>query len=146
MKEFEGSYPNSPLVEVVFEIRFPDEPSVDCKRDVFYEKIRGSFPRVLVPTTKEGGLAALEPYRFESEDKTMTVVTMPKFGMTMEEGAIVRWHRQPGETIQKGEVLLEIESDKAVMEVQSEFTGTVVKYLAPENKLLPCGTPIAEIE
>jgi pyruvate/2-oxoglutarate dehydrogenase complex dihydrolipoamide acyltransferase (E2) component len=76
----------------------------------------------------------------------MPVVTMPKFGMTMEEGAIVRWHRQPGETIKKGEVLLEIESDKAVMEVQSDFTGTVVKYLAPENQLLKCGTPIAEID
>ena len=76
----------------------------------------------------------------------MTVVTMPKFGMTMEEGAIVRWLRQPGETNQKGEVLLEIESDKAVMEVQSEFTGTVTRYLAPIGQLLKCGTPIAEIE
>jgi len=80
MKEFEGSYPNSPLVEVVFEIRFPDEPSVDCKRDVFYETIRGSFPRVLVPTTKEGGLAALEPYRFESEDKKrVLMIAMNRF-------------------------------------------------------------------
>jgi pyruvate dehydrogenase E2 component (dihydrolipoamide acetyltransferase) len=76
----------------------------------------------------------------------MNVITMPKFGMTMEEGAIVRWFRQPGETIQKGEVLLEIESDKAVMEVQSEFTGTVARHLAPIGEMLKCGTPIAEIE
>ena len=76
----------------------------------------------------------------------MPLVTMPKFGMKMEEGAIVRWFRQPGETIQKGEVLLEIESDKAVMEVPSEFTGTVTRHLAPVGKMLKCGEPIAEIE
>jgi pyruvate/2-oxoglutarate dehydrogenase complex dihydrolipoamide acyltransferase (E2) component len=76
----------------------------------------------------------------------MPVITMPKFGMTMEEGSIVRWLRQPGEPIQKGQVLLEIESDKAVVEVTSEFTGTVIRHLAPMGEMLKCGTPIAEVE
>ena len=70
---------------------------------------------------------------------------MPKFGMTMEEGAVVRWHRQPGETIQKGEVLLEVETDKATTEVPSEFAGTVTALLVPVGVTVKCGTPIAEI-
>ncbi len=76
----------------------------------------------------------------------MPIVNMPKFGMTMQEGAILRWNRQPGEPIRKGEVLLEIESDKATMEVQSEFSGTVVRHLVPVGQTVQCGTPIAEIE
>ncbi|MDD2764627.1 MAG: lipoyl domain-containing protein [Opitutaceae bacterium] len=76
----------------------------------------------------------------------MPIVTMPKFGMTMEEGTIVRWHRQPGETVQKGEILLEIETDKAIAEVTSEFSGTVIRHLAPIGEKLKYGTPIAEIQ
>jgi uncharacterized protein (TIGR04255 family) len=69
MAEYRDIYPNSPLVEVVFEIRFPGEPRIECKRDIFYEKCRESFPNVLVPSLKAGDFPALEPYRFESEDK-----------------------------------------------------------------------------
>jgi uncharacterized protein (TIGR04255 family) len=69
MAEYQDIYPNSPLVEVVFEIRFPGELRVECSRDIFYEEIRGDFPNVLVPPVKDGGFPALEPYRFESEDK-----------------------------------------------------------------------------
>ncbi len=48
MAEYKEIYPNSPLVEVVFEVRFPGEPGVECNRDIFYEKIRGDFSNVLV--------------------------------------------------------------------------------------------------
>jgi uncharacterized protein (TIGR04255 family) len=69
MLETKDIYSNSPLVEVVFEIRFPGEPRIECSRDIFYEKIRKDFPDVLVPSIKAGGFPALEPYRFESTDK-----------------------------------------------------------------------------
>jgi uncharacterized protein (TIGR04255 family) len=69
MIEYKDIYPNSPLVEAVFEIRFPGEPRVECNRDVFYERERGGFPNVLVPSIKTGGFPGLEPYRFESEDQ-----------------------------------------------------------------------------
>ena len=80
MAEYKDIYPNSPLVEVVFEIRFPGEPRVECNRDLFYEKIRESFPKVLVPSIPAGGFPALEPYRFESEDqKSGMMVALNKF-------------------------------------------------------------------
>lgn len=80
MAEYKDIYPNSPLVEVVFEIRFPGEPRVECNRDNFYEIIRRDFPNVLVPSIKVGGFPSLEPYRFESEDKLMgMMIAINKF-------------------------------------------------------------------
>lgn len=73
-------YPNSPLVEVIYEIRFPGEPRIECNRDIFYEKIRGNFPNVLVPSIKAGDFPALEPYRFESENKQSGImIALNKF-------------------------------------------------------------------
>jgi len=73
-------YPNSPLVEVIFEIRFPGEPIVECRRDIFYESVRNEYSQVLVPQAKEGSFIALEPYRFEKKDKSAGVMlAMNKF-------------------------------------------------------------------
>lgn len=63
-------YPNSSLVEVIFEIRYPEEPVIECRRDVFYESVRSEYSQVLVPQTKAGGVVALEPYIFERRDKS----------------------------------------------------------------------------
>ncbi len=73
-------YPNSPLVEVIFEIRFPGEPVVECRRDIFYELVRKDYSKVLVPPTKEGSFVALEPYRFEKDDGSSGIMlSMNKF-------------------------------------------------------------------
>jgi uncharacterized protein (TIGR04255 family) len=63
-------YPNSPLVEVVFEIQFSGEPAIECNRDKFYEKIRDDYPHIFVPQSIEGRPIALDPYRFEREDRS----------------------------------------------------------------------------
>lgn len=62
-------YPNSPLVEVVCEIRFPGELSIECRKDEFYAKIRDKYPNILVPQVKPGQALALDPYRFENDKK-----------------------------------------------------------------------------
>lgn len=67
-------YQNAPLVEAIFEIRFPVEPAIECNRDKFYEKIRKIYPKVLVPKSFKGRAAALEPYKFEREDNTSGVM------------------------------------------------------------------------
>lgn len=73
-------YPNSPLVEVIFEIRFPGEPVVECRRDKLYDLVRKDYSRVLVPQTKGGSFVALEPYRFEKEDNSSGIMlAMNKF-------------------------------------------------------------------
>ena len=63
-------YKNAPLVETVFEIRFPEEPAIECNRDKFYKKIRDVYSKVLIPKSFEGRAIALEPYKFEREDGT----------------------------------------------------------------------------
>lgn len=61
-------YKNAPLVETVFEIRFPGEPAIECNRDKFYEKIRNIYSKVLIPRSFEGKAMASEPYKFERVD------------------------------------------------------------------------------
>lgn len=73
------------------------------------------------------------------------VVEMPKLGFDMAEGTLVRWVKSEGDEVAKGEVLAEIETDKATVEVESSFTGVVSKHLIPEGEIVPVGTPIAVI-
>ena len=71
------------------------------------------------------------------------VVTMPKLGFDMAEGRLVRWVKSEGEAVRKGEVLVEIETDKATVEVEAAVSGTVRKHLVNEGTSVPVGTPIA---
>ncbi len=68
---------------------------------------------------------------------------MPQLGSTMEEGTIVKWCRGEGEAVRKGETLLEIETDKATMEVESPIDGVVLKLLFPADAVVPIQKPIA---
>ncbi len=67
-------YVNSPLVQTVFEIRFPGEPAIECHRDEFFARIRDEFPNVGVPNTEPGKPIALQPYHFKSQDGSETVM------------------------------------------------------------------------
>ena len=68
-------YPNAPLVEAVFEIRFPGEPSIECRRDEFYELIRDKYKIIYVPKLKPGQSPALQPYQFKQENHEASVMT-----------------------------------------------------------------------
>ncbi len=74
-----------------------------------------------------------------------TIVNMPKLGFDMAEGLLVRWVKGEGESVSKGEVLAEIETDKATIEVESDEDGVVRKHLVAENTSVPVGNPIAVI-
>lgn len=73
----EAPYPNAPVQEVIFEIRFPGEPAVECRRDEFFEKVRAEFPEVHVPRLQPGEqqAVALMPYHFKAADRTKSVLT-----------------------------------------------------------------------
>lgn len=73
------------------------------------------------------------------------IISMPKLGFDMAEGTLVRWVKAEGQEIQKGEVLAEIETDKATVEVESSFSGIVARHLATQGDSIPVGTPIAVI-
>jgi pyruvate dehydrogenase E2 component (dihydrolipoamide acetyltransferase) len=72
-------------------------------------------------------------------------ITMPKLGFDMAEGTLIRWVKKEGEEIQKGDVLAEIETDKATVEVESSASGTVRKLLVDEGTAVPVGDPIAMV-
>jgi pyruvate dehydrogenase E2 component (dihydrolipoamide acetyltransferase) len=71
------------------------------------------------------------------------IINMPKLGFDMAEGTLVRWVKKVGETINKGEVLAEIETDKATVEVESPASGVVRKLLVDEGAVVPVSSPIA---
>jgi pyruvate dehydrogenase E2 component (dihydrolipoamide acetyltransferase) len=72
-------------------------------------------------------------------------ITMPKLGFDMQEGTLVRWVRNEGETVSKGDVLAEIETDKATVEVESTASGVVRKLLVGQGAVVPIGAAIAVI-
>jgi pyruvate dehydrogenase E2 component (dihydrolipoamide acetyltransferase) len=72
-------------------------------------------------------------------------ISMPKLGFDMREGVLVRWVKNEGETINKGDVLAEIETDKATVEVESSASGIVRRLMASQGDSVPVGAAIAII-
>src|SRR5689334_14455901 len=70
-------------------------------------------------------------------------ISMPKLGFDMAEGTLVRWVKNEGENVNKGDVLAEIETDKATVEVESSASGVVKKLLVEAGTVVPIGDPIA---
>ncbi len=73
------------------------------------------------------------------------VIIMPKLGFDMAEGVLIRWLKEEGDTVEKGEVLAEIETDKATVEVEARAGGVVRKLLVEESTSVPVGDPIAVV-
>ncbi len=72
-------------------------------------------------------------------------INMPKLGFDMREGTLVRWVKNEGEEIKKGDVLAEIETDKATVEVESPASGVVLKLIASQGDVVPVNAPIAVV-
>ena len=75
----------------------------------------------------------------------VNVVTMPRLSDTMEEGTVVKWHKNEGDKVSEGDILAEIETDKAVQEFESEFDGVLLFQGAKENEPAPVDTILAII-
>src|SRR5512137_1030841 len=73
------------------------------------------------------------------------IINMPKLGFDMAEGTLVRWVKKVGETVNKGDVLAEIETDKATVEVESTATGVVRLLLVEQGAVVPVNSPIAVV-
>ncbi len=70
-------------------------------------------------------------------------VRMLQLSPTMTEGRIARWLKKEGEAVESGEVLAEVETDKATMELEAPEDGVLAKIVAPEGATVPVGAPIA---
>ncbi len=74
---------------------------------------------------------------------TTIPIIMPKFEMAQEQGTIARWLKQVGDAVSKGEAILEVETDKLTMEVESPADGVLSAILAEAGAVVPIGQPIA---
>ena len=73
------------------------------------------------------------------------IIEMPRLSDTMTEGVIAKWHKKVGDLIRPGDLLAEIETDKATMEFEAPIGGALLYIGAPEGKPIPIGAPIAII-
>lgn len=74
-----------------------------------------------------------------------TAIGMPKLGITMEEGTVVEWPHAIGDRVEKGAVVLIIESEKAEVEIEASVSGVVRHYFAEPGDTLPCGALLGAI-
>ena len=74
-----------------------------------------------------------------------TTVTMPKYGETMEEGIVTEWTLGVGEKVEEGDIIAEIETHKAVFELEAPVSGILLKTLVETGESVPINTPIALI-
>jgi pyruvate dehydrogenase E2 component (dihydrolipoamide acetyltransferase) len=73
------------------------------------------------------------------------VISMPKLGQSEEVATIVRWLKKEGDAVAKGDILFEIETDKALLEVESFFEGTLLKIVAAEGQIVPVQATVGYI-
>ncbi|MFK0241350.1 dihydrolipoamide acetyltransferase family protein [Microbacterium sp. NPDC090281] len=76
----------------------------------------------------------------------MIDILMPRLSDTMTEGAIAAWHKKPGDVVAPGDLLLEVETDKALMEQEAYDAGVLAEILVPEGENVAIGTPIARLD
>ncbi len=75
----------------------------------------------------------------------MPDVLMPRLSDTMTEGVVGQWLKHEGDVVQRGDVLAEIETDKATMELEAYDSGVLTRIIAPEGTTVSIGQPIAVI-
>jgi pyruvate dehydrogenase E2 component (dihydrolipoamide acetyltransferase) len=94
----------------------------------------------LQPTTKQS-----EPLPAVALPKGVTVVTMPRLSDTMTEGTVARWLKKVGDSVKEGDILAEIETDKATMEFESFNAGTLLYIGIQEGQSAPIDSVLAII-
>jgi pyruvate dehydrogenase E2 component (dihydrolipoamide acetyltransferase) len=75
----------------------------------------------------------------------MAEFVMPILGADMEAGTLVAWRKQPGDPVTRGDIIAEVETDKADIEVEVFLDGVIEKLLVEEGTMVPVGTPLAVI-
>lgn len=75
-----------------------------------------------------------------------TEITMPKLSDTMEEGTILKWHVAEGNKVSRGDIIAEVETDKAAMEMEAFEDGTITSLKVPEGETVAVGTVIAVLD
>jgi pyruvate/2-oxoglutarate dehydrogenase complex dihydrolipoamide acyltransferase (E2) component len=75
-----------------------------------------------------------------------TKINLPKSGMGIAEGTIAKWHKSVGEQVTEGEVLVDVETEKAVQEVLAPASGRLIEILTPEGTVAPVNSTLGFIQ
>lgn len=75
----------------------------------------------------------------------MSIVTMPKLGLTMNEGTVSEWRKKVGDHVERGEILLVVATDKLTFEVEATESGTLSEIIVPAGSTVTVSAPIARI-
>ena len=70
-------------------------------------------------------------------------ILMPQLGLTMTEGAVTNWLKNPGDRVEKGDIIFSVQTDKVEMEVECFRQGYLERIVVPPEQLVPVGTVIA---
>src|SRR5687768_2659341 len=73
------------------------------------------------------------------------IIEMPKLSDTMTVGTLLKWLKKEGDAVKSGDMLAEVETDKATMELESFFDGTLLKIFAPDGSQVELGAPLCAI-
>ena len=75
----------------------------------------------------------------------MAVLQMPKMGDAMEEGTILRWLKNEGDYVEEMEIIAEVQTEKATIEIPATEAGILTRILVREGQTVPDETPIAQL-
>lgn len=95
-------------------------------------------------STKEDSASQTEETSTEAPEG-VEVITMPRLSDTMTEGKVAKWHKNVGDTVKEGDLLAEIETDKAVQDFESEYNGVLLKQGVEEGGAAPVDSVLAMI-
>jgi len=88
--------------------------------------------------------AAAECSELRSSNEDDQVITMPHGDLTVSEGKVIQWLKQVGETFSAGEVVAELETDKALQEIEAPAAGRLMEILAPVGAEVQMGSALAK--
>jgi len=73
-------------------------------------------------------------------------IVLPKAGMNMVEATVIGWHKSPGEHVEEGEPVVEVETDKVEMDIEAPATGILTEVLVAVDEDAPVGATLGLIE
>lgn len=100
-------------------------------------------PKPSAPQPQQPAKQEVKPMEKKSPAGKVVPILMPQAGQTMEEGTLLSWKVKEGDKITAGQVIFEIETDKATMEVEAMESGNLAKIVVAEGQSVPVKTPVA---
>ncbi|OGU17009.1 MAG: 2-oxoglutarate dehydrogenase, E2 component, dihydrolipoamide succinyltransferase [Ignavibacteria bacterium GWB2_35_12] len=144
----------SPVSGIIVEILAAENETVEVGKVIAYIETEEVAALDIKPKAAEkpakneekATVVASEPPKpIRSAEGEIVDVVMPKMGESLQEGTVIKWLKNVGESIERDEMLLEISTDKVDTEVPSPVAGVVVELLAKENDTVEVGKVIARI-